>query len=80
MKLTRLSVETETAIVVDSVGDVGSLLDFSDETACSYGVDASCREEENITGLHLEIGKNISNGVVLHSLHILLWSNLLRKT
>ena len=80
MKLTRLSVETETAIVVDSVCNVRSLLDFCYETACSDGVDASCREEENITGLHLEIGKNISNGVVLHSLHILLWSNLLRKT
>ena len=45
MKFPRLSVEADAAEVVDSVCDVGCLLDFGDEAACSDAVDTAGRKK-----------------------------------
>ena len=79
MKLTWLAVETQTPVVIDAVGDVRGLLDFCDEAASADGVDTSCREEEYIAGLYFEIGEDIRDSVVLHSLYILFRSDFLRE-
>ena len=70
MKLTWLAVETQTAVVIDAVGDVRGLLNFCDEATCADGMNTTGRKEEYITGLYFEIGEDIRDSVVLYSLYI----------
>ena len=72
MEFPRIAVKPEAAVVVNSVGNVRGLLDFSYEASCSDGVDAACRQEEHVSRLHLEIGEGIGDGIVLHHRHIFL--------
>ena len=70
VELARLAVEAEASEVVDSVGDVGCLLDFGDERAGADAVDAACRQEEHVSRLEAEVFKDIGDCVVVDSLHI----------
>lgn len=56
VKLTLVACSIRTIVVVDTVGDIGGLLDLSDEAACTDGVDTACREEEDIPRMDFVLG------------------------
>ena len=45
MQFTWLSVKSESSEIIDSVSDIGGLLDFCDEAAFADAVDTTCRKE-----------------------------------
>ena len=80
VELTIVAVLVLTLKVVDAVGHVACLLNFSEEASCADGVNASCGEEEAVAFLNLVTVDSVDNGVVLHHLGILLRSDLLLQT
>ena len=80
MKLARLAVQTKSLVVVDAVGQVGGLLDFSDETAAADGVDTAGRKEKHIPRTDIVACQGIGDAPVLNHLLVLLRSDFLRKT
>lgn len=50
--------------VVDAVGDVGGLLDFGDEGACTDRVDAACRQVENVARAYGVVGQQVGDRAV----------------
>ena len=77
--LAGLAVQAQAAVVVDTVGDVGGLLDLCDEAAAADGVDAACGQEEHVSGMHVVAGQHVGDGAVGHFGGILLGGNLFRE-
>ena len=77
VELARLAVQAQAAVVVDAVGDVGSLLDLGDEAAAADGVDASGREEEHVAGMHVVAGQHLGDGAVRDALLVFLRGDFL---
>ena len=53
MQFAALTVRSFTVVVIDTIGDIARLLDFSDETTGSDGVYTARRQEENIARIHI---------------------------
>ena len=67
-------------VVIDAEGDIGSLLDLSNKTAGTDGMDTTCGNEEHITLMSLITSQSISDGVVIHHLLVLLRCDLFLQT
>ena len=48
MQLTGLAIQAQTIIVVDTIGDIGRLLDLGQQDATTDGMDTACREIKDI--------------------------------
>ena len=79
VQVARLAVQTQAPVVIDPVGQVGSLLDLGYERSCADGVDATGREEEYVSRSDIVAGEDIGDGVVTHPVLIFLGRNLLRQ-
>ena len=77
MELARLAVQTHTTVVVDTVGNIGSLLNLSKIASASDSVYSPRRKEEHISGSHFVVGKDGHYFSLLNQLHVLLRINLL---
>ena len=77
MQLARLSVQTKSAIIVNSLRNVRRLLNLRYETTATDGMYTSGRKEKHIPGIDLKPGENIGDGVVPDPLHILLGGDFL---
>ena len=79
MQLAGLAVLAHSAVIVDTVRHVRSLLDFGDERPCANGVHAPRRQEEEVAGLHGVVAQHVGQGVVRHAALVLLGGDLLRE-
>ena len=80
MQLSIVAILILAFVVVDAVGDVGGLLDFSQIATGSDGMDASGRDEETVALLDLILCQGIADGVVGYHLLILLRGELHLQT
>ena len=67
-------------VVVYAVGDVRCLLDFGNEASAADGVDASCGQEEHITGLDVVTCQDVGNTAIGNLCGIFFGSYLLLKS
>ena len=80
MELSVVAVLVLALEVIDAVGHVAGLLDFSHETSCADGVDSASGDEEAVVFLHLVLCEGVGDGVVLHHLLVLLGCDLHLQT
>ena len=80
MQLPIVAILILALVVVNAIGYIACLLYLGEETARSDGMDAPCREEENIPFLHLVLCERITDGVVFHHGFILFGGDLLLKS
>ena len=76
VKLTLVACSIRTIVVVDTVGDIGGLLDLSDEAACTDSVDTACGEEEDVTSIHFVFGQCLDDGTFFDTAHVVLGRRL----
>ena len=79
MELAGLAIQAWTVIIIDAIGDVGGLLHLGQHNATTDGMDTTGREIEDIAGLHLMVGQDLSDGAIGDSAVILVRGNLLLK-
>ena len=79
VQLTGLAVQPEATVVVDAIGDVGSLLNLGDEAAGADCVNAAGGQEKDIAGLNLVAGEHLGKTVIRHSAFVFLRGDGLRK-
>ena len=59
VQLTWVSLRILTTIVIDAVGDVAGLLNLCKEGACTYGMQTTCRQEEEVALMGFVAGYHI---------------------
>ena len=64
MQFAQLAVVVAAVVVIDSVGDVACLLDFSDEGSGPDAMDASGRDMEDVAGLELVEAEHVFDASV----------------
>ena len=79
VELAGLAVQTWAVVVIDAVGDVRSLLDFSQIASAADGVDAAGRDEEYVAGRDHMVAQDVDDRPVLHATRIFLRRQWLRQ-
>ena len=70
MEFPAVTVCIFSVIVINAVGNVGGLLNLSNETACTNGMHPPCWQEKDITLAHFISLQCIGEGVVLYRFNI----------
>ena len=63
--------------VVDAIGNVGGLLDFSNKTARTNGMNTPRRDEEYVTLMDFVASQGIGDGIVIDHRLVLFWRDFL---
>lgn len=80
MEFPGIAVFVATVVVVNPVGDVRRLLDFSDETAFADGMDGTGRNKEAVAFFHLFRVQQCGEGVAAKSLQVFLFCGVVLET
>ena len=77
MQLTGLAIQARTIIVVDTIGDIGRLLDLGQQDATTDGMDTTRRQIKDIARLDGMVSQHLGNGTIGNTPAVLLSIDLL---
>ena len=80
VEFARIAVGVAAVEVVNAVGDIAGLLNFSQKVTGADGVDATCRKEEKVAGVRVVASDNVHNGVFGNEFLIFFGSDLLAQS